>query len=129
MTSLASVARELGSALGDQIHLQLSPERLAAVAARQSRDAAAYDAYLRGRRFWNQLTPATTRKAIEYYTRATEIDPSMRSPGLALPKLRVGADQRRRRAVADVAAGPRRRRTSRRGQPEVCPMRSTCTVR
>ena len=42
---------------------------------RQSGDAAAYDLYLRGRRFWNQLTAATTRKAVEYYTRATEIDP------------------------------------------------------
>lgn len=75
MTSLAGVAHELGAAVGDQIHLHLSPERLASVAERQSRDAAAYDAYLRGRRFWNQLTPATTRKAVEYYTRATAIDP------------------------------------------------------
>ena len=72
---LAGVARELAAAIADQIQLQLSPERMASVAQRQSRDAAAYDAYLRGRRFWNQLTSATTRKAVEYYTRATDIDP------------------------------------------------------
>ena len=75
MSGLADVARELAAAVADQIHLQLSPERMASVAERQSRDAAAYDAYLRGRRFWYQLTPVTTRKAIEYYTRATAIDP------------------------------------------------------
>jgi TolB-like protein/Flp pilus assembly protein TadD len=75
MTGLAGVPRDLAAAVAEQIHLQLSPGRMASVAERQSRDAAAYDAYLRGRRFWNQLTPATTRKAVEYYTRATTIDP------------------------------------------------------
>jgi TolB-like protein len=76
VSGLVGVAREVSIALADQIHLRLSPESMAAVAARQSHDAAAYDAYLRGRRFWNQLTPATTRKAIEYYTSATGIDES-----------------------------------------------------
>ena len=75
VSSLAGVSRDLALALADQIHLRSSPERLAGAALRQSRDAAAYDTYLRGRRFWNQLTPVTTRKAVEYYTRAAEIDP------------------------------------------------------
>jgi TolB-like protein/Flp pilus assembly protein TadD len=76
VSGLVSVSREVSVALAGQIHLQLSPQGMAAIAARQSQDAAAYDAYLRGRRFWNQLTPVTTRKAIEYYRRATEIDSS-----------------------------------------------------
>ena len=76
VSGLVGVAREVSVALAGQIQLQLSPEGMAALAVRQSHDATAYDAYLRGRRFWNQLTPATTRKAIEYYTRATEIDES-----------------------------------------------------
>ena len=45
------------------------------MAPRQSPEAAAYHAYLHGRRFWYQLTPASTRKAVEDHTRATEIDP------------------------------------------------------
>jgi TolB-like protein/Flp pilus assembly protein TadD len=72
---LAGVTRDLASAIAAQIHFRLPPERVASVAERQSRDAAAYDAYLRGRRFWYQLTPVTTRKAVEYYRRATDIDP------------------------------------------------------
>jgi len=72
--SLASVAHDLAAPLARQINPQLTHEPPAAL-RRQSGDAAAYDLYLRGRRFWNQLTAATTRKAVEYYTRATEIDP------------------------------------------------------
>jgi Flp pilus assembly protein TadD len=72
--ALPAFARTLASAVGNEIHLQLSPAHVASVEQRQSRDAAAYDAYLRGRRFWFQLTPVTTRRAIEYYTRATDID-------------------------------------------------------
>jgi tetratricopeptide (TPR) repeat protein len=50
------------------------PERLSALAQRQSENAAAYDLYLRGRYFWNQLTPASTRRALEYYRQATDLD-------------------------------------------------------
>ena len=76
IAGLAGVPRDLAAAVAEQIHLRLSPGRMASLAERQSRDAAAYDAYLRGRRFWYQLTPVTTRKAVEYYMRATAIDPS-----------------------------------------------------
>jgi TolB-like protein/Flp pilus assembly protein TadD len=74
-TSLLGVQQELSTAIAEQIRLRLSPERFDTLARRHSRNADAYDLYLRGRRFWNQLTPLTTRKAVEYYTRATEIDP------------------------------------------------------
>jgi tetratricopeptide (TPR) repeat protein len=54
---------------------QLSPERLSAIARRQTRNAEAYDLYLRGRYFWNQLSPATTRRASDFFARATKLDP------------------------------------------------------
>jgi len=76
LTSLLDMQRELSFAIADQVRLQLSPERFASVSRRHTRDAAAYDFYLRGRRLWNQLTPASTRMAIEYYSRATSIDPT-----------------------------------------------------
>ena len=50
-------------------------ERLSAIAGRHSRNAEAYDLYLRGRYFWNQLSPATTRRATEFFARATALDP------------------------------------------------------
>ena len=74
LTSLLDLQRELSVAIAGQIRLQLSPERLASVARRHTRNESAYDFYLRGRRFWNQLTPASTRMAIEYFSRATDVD-------------------------------------------------------
>ena len=74
-TSLLGVQQELSRALAEQIRLRLSPERLATIAARQSRNAEAYDLYLRGRSLWNRFTPPTTREAIEHFQRATMLDP------------------------------------------------------
>lgn len=75
IASMASVSREMAAALIQQIHPPLPPQKMHLVSPRQSSDAAAYEAYLRGRRFWYQLTAATTRRAVDYYTRATDIDP------------------------------------------------------
>lgn len=74
--SMLLFQRELSSAIAQQVHLHLSPDRLSALARRQTRNAEAYDLYLRGRFFWHQLSPATTQRAAEYYTRATELDPN-----------------------------------------------------
>ena len=74
-TSVLTLQRELSTAIAEQIRLRLSPERLSALGRRQTRDAEAYDLYLRGRYFWNQLTPPWTRQAIKYFERATELDP------------------------------------------------------
>jgi TolB-like protein/Flp pilus assembly protein TadD len=72
--SLLEFQRELSSAIAEQVHPWLSPDRLNRLTRRQTRDAEAYDLYLRGRHLWNQLTPATTGRAVEFYTRATERD-------------------------------------------------------
>jgi TolB-like protein/Flp pilus assembly protein TadD len=71
---LPVLARDLALSVTAALSNGASREQLPAGTERQSRDAEAYDAYLRGRHFWCQLTPITTRKAIEYYTRATAID-------------------------------------------------------
>jgi TolB-like protein/Flp pilus assembly protein TadD len=74
--SMLTFQRELSMAIAQQVRLQLSPERLSALARRQTQNAEAYDLYLHGRHFWHQLSPATTRRAAEYYTRATQVDPN-----------------------------------------------------
>jgi DNA-binding winged helix-turn-helix (wHTH) protein/TolB-like protein/Flp pilus assembly protein TadD len=73
--SLLELQRELSTAIARQVRLRLSPERLTALASRYSRNAQAYDLYLRGRQLWNQLKPDTNRSAVALYEQATRLDP------------------------------------------------------
>jgi TolB-like protein/Flp pilus assembly protein TadD len=73
--SVLEFQRELSMAIEQRLRVQLLPERVAALERRQTRHLQAYDFYLRGRYFWNQLSPATNKRAVEYYKRATEADP------------------------------------------------------
>ena len=73
--SVLNFQRELSAAIAEQIRLRLSPLRLSALARRQTRNAEAYDLYLRGRHYWHQLTPPTTKRAVECFSRATRLDP------------------------------------------------------
>lgn len=75
VTSVFAIQRELSTAIAQHVGLQLLPERLSVLARRQTTNVEAYDLYLRGRYFWNQLSAATTKRAMEYYRRAVELDP------------------------------------------------------
>lgn len=74
-TSVVALQRELSTAIARQVHVRLSPDRMSALARRHTADAEAYDLYLRGRYLWNQLTPATNKRAIEHFERAIALDP------------------------------------------------------
>jgi len=73
--SILEFQQEISRTIGEQVRLRLSPERLTALARRHSRNAEAYDLYLRGRHFWNQLSPATAKRASTFFFRATQLDP------------------------------------------------------
>lgn len=72
--SVLEFQQELAAAIARQVRVQLEPKRVAAMAYRQPAVAEALDCYLRGRHFWHQLTPPTTRRALELFRRATELD-------------------------------------------------------
>jgi DNA-binding winged helix-turn-helix (wHTH) protein/tetratricopeptide (TPR) repeat protein len=72
--SMLALQRELSTAIAEQVRLTLSPERLRALGRRQTLNPEAFDLYLHGRHFWQQLSPPTTRKAIEFFIHATDLD-------------------------------------------------------
>jgi TolB-like protein/DNA-binding winged helix-turn-helix (wHTH) protein/Flp pilus assembly protein TadD len=73
-TSLLGLQQELSTSIAEQIRLQLSPGYLRGVRQRQTQNADAYDAYLRGRSFESRRTPAMTARAIQQYERAIALD-------------------------------------------------------
>jgi TolB-like protein/Tfp pilus assembly protein PilF len=68
------VQSELASAIADQVKISLLPQAGGRTEAR-TRDSGAYDLYLRGRYYWNQLTPPTIQRGIEYFKEAVAKDP------------------------------------------------------
>jgi TolB-like protein/Flp pilus assembly protein TadD len=73
--SVLEFQRALSGAIAREVQLRLSPDRMHLLDRRQPRDVQAYDLYLRGRHFWNQLSPPTTKRAVESYRRAIALDP------------------------------------------------------
>jgi tetratricopeptide (TPR) repeat protein len=73
---MLGVQQEISRAIAEQIRGRLSPERLDRLAQRQTQNADAYDLYQRARNFEDRRTPQATIRAIEYYERATKLDPS-----------------------------------------------------
>jgi TolB-like protein/DNA-binding winged helix-turn-helix (wHTH) protein/Flp pilus assembly protein TadD len=76
LTNVLGLQRELSIAIAEQIRLRLSPEVAAAIDRRQTQNPRAYALYLKGRYEWLQLTPASTRRSLEYFEQATAEDPN-----------------------------------------------------
>jgi TolB-like protein/Flp pilus assembly protein TadD len=73
-SAVIQIQDELGNAIARQIQGKLSPGDIAP--RQQTRILEAYDPYLLGRHFWNQLRPDSIRKSIEYFQAAVAKDPS-----------------------------------------------------
>ncbi len=104
LTNVLGVQRELSTAIAEQVRMRLSPEFAAAIARRQTQNPTAYALYLKARYEWSKLTPAATRRALEYFEQATQADPNY---ALAWAGLAFGAITSTRTAdVAPMTAVP-----------------------
>ena len=84
--SILECQGQLSQAIARQVQAQVSPARAASFGKRQAANPAAYDVYLRGRYWWNQLSAETTRQAMEHFERATMLEADYALPwaGLAV---------------------------------------------
>ena len=76
ISDLSRAQDELASAVSGKLKLGLSSALGARLARRATEDPEAYQLYLQARFYWNQRTPAGTKKSIEYFQQATEKDPN-----------------------------------------------------
>jgi len=75
-TSLLSLQQELSAAIAEQVRLTLSPDSLRGVQTRQTTNASAYDAYLRGRYQQHRRTADGNRQAVALFRQAIALDPA-----------------------------------------------------
>jgi TolB-like protein/DNA-binding winged helix-turn-helix (wHTH) protein/Tfp pilus assembly protein PilF len=68
----SKVARDIA----EQIQVTLNRQEQAALVKSKTVNPEAYEAYLKGRYFWNKRTGDGLKKAIEYFSRSIETDPT-----------------------------------------------------
>ena len=73
-SSVLGLQQELSTAIAQQIQLRLAPDRLTGLVRRQTGNAEAYDAFLRGRYLAGRRTPEANLRAIQHYERAIALD-------------------------------------------------------
>lgn len=70
------VQEEIARQISEHMRLHLSPQEKKKLAARDTVNREAYQAFLRALYFWNKWTPASSWRALEYCSQAIEKDPA-----------------------------------------------------
>lgn len=83
-TDILEVEDSISRRIAESLLTQLTGEEKTQLNKRGTDSPAAYEAYMRGRFYWNQFTPESLPKALESYQKAIELD-----PGYALPFVAV----------------------------------------
>ena len=76
LADIFSVQDEVSKKISQSLRLRLSGEDEERLAKRYTKDAEAYQLYLKGRYFWNRRNEEGFRNGIEYFKRAEEKDPT-----------------------------------------------------
>jgi eukaryotic-like serine/threonine-protein kinase len=76
VTDLLAVQREIARDITDRLRLKLSGAEQARAVRRYTEKPEAYQLYLKGRYHWNKRSPDGLRKAVEYFSQATALDPN-----------------------------------------------------
>ncbi len=75
-TDVFAVQDSISEQVAGALMLKLTSEDRQRLAKRYTDNTSAYEAYLRGRYFWNKRTPDGYQRAIEYFGQAISIDPA-----------------------------------------------------
>jgi TolB-like protein/DNA-binding winged helix-turn-helix (wHTH) protein/Tfp pilus assembly protein PilF len=73
---IVSLQADIAQAIAGEVRAIVTPEQRSRLTASRPVKGDAYDAYLRGRHFLNQRTPAATKRSVEFFRQAVESDPN-----------------------------------------------------
>src|SRR5213596_20598 len=76
LTDIFSVESDVAKAIADQLRAHITRREEQVIAAKPTKNIEAYDAFLRGRYFWNKRTSDGIKHAIEHFQQSIERDPN-----------------------------------------------------
>ncbi len=76
LADILAVQEEISREISEKLRLRLTGEEKTRMAKRPTENIEAYQLYLKGRYYWNKRTEEGFRRAIVYFSEATEKDPN-----------------------------------------------------
>jgi TolB-like protein/DNA-binding winged helix-turn-helix (wHTH) protein/Tfp pilus assembly protein PilF len=76
LRDILALQNEVARSIAGEIRIELTPHEQAALKNVDPVNPEAYEAYLKGRYFWNKRTPDGLRKAVDYFNQAIEKGPN-----------------------------------------------------
>jgi TolB-like protein len=71
-----TLQRQVARAIAEEIHIELTSHERDLLKSEKAVNADAYEAYLKGRYFWNKRTAHGMKRAIDYFNQAIQKDPN-----------------------------------------------------
>ena len=79
--------------IADEIKVSLTPYEEEVLAETRVVNIEAYDFYMKGKYYWDQLTPEALQMALEYFNKAIEADPQWAEPYAGVAEFWMGVRQ------------------------------------
>src|SRR4029077_5277092 len=76
LRDVLSLQSEIAQSIAREIQIKLTPQERAQLSEARPVDPDAYEAYLKGRYYWNKRSPVASKKCGEYLQQAVEKDPT-----------------------------------------------------
>ena len=92
-SQILNLYNKVSKQIADEIRVTLTPQEEEALAELRSVNSDAYDAYMKGQYYWDQLTPEALQTALQYFNKAIEIDPDWAPPYAGIALFWIGVRQ------------------------------------
>jgi TolB-like protein/DNA-binding winged helix-turn-helix (wHTH) protein len=79
LNDIFALQKQVARSIAEEIRIELTPHEQAVLKNVTRVNPEAYEAYLKGRYFWNKRTPDGLKQAIDYFNQAIEKDPNYAS--------------------------------------------------
>jgi adenylate cyclase len=92
-SQILNLYNRVAKQIADEIKVSLTPYEEGILAVERTVNKEAYDAYLKGKYYWDQLTPEALQMALEYFNKAIELDPEWAPPHGGVAEFWIGVRQ------------------------------------